>query len=317
MFSLILLPFALSVPPTFTFPQLPTVQSNAGNQQQVDQEAFLFPQPAGSGLTILETAASTGRFDTLAAAIELAGLTSTLEGPGPFTVFAPTDAAFAKVPPHRLEFLLRPENQAFLSTLLTFHVAGESLNAAAVLGSPYISTVSGQRAEVDAANLQIEGADFIVTDVFCNNGVIHIIDEVIFPELRTITAMTTTIPDFSTLNLALGIAGLDDDLETAGPFTVFAPTNAAFDALPPGVLDSLVADPNALGNVLLFHVTSGRLYAEDVLASGQLTMLNNLVTDVTLDNGVAKINDSVITVTDVETWNGVIHVIDAVLVPGP
>lgn len=276
------------------------------------------PQPLlGGGLTILETAASTGRFDTLAAAINAAGLTATLEGPGPFTVFAPTDAAFANIPPQRLDYLLQPENVDFLTTLLTFHVTGGTLDAATVLGSPYISTVSGQRAEVDAGSVQIEGANLIATDIFCSNGVIHVIDEVIFPELRTITALTATNPNFSTLFTALQVAGLDDDLETAGPFTVFAPTDSAFSALPTGVLDSLVANPSALENVLGFHVTPGRLYAEDVVAAGQLTMLNNLMTTITVDNGVAKINDVVISVTDIETWNGVVHVIDAVLVPGP
>ena len=314
MISTILLPLAFACAPTSTAPDA------------LDQAAALKPfeapaqhssmAGAAGGLTILETAASTGRFDTLAAAIGAAGLTATLEGPGPFTVFAPTDAAFENVPPHRLNYLLQPENIEALQSLLTFHVAGGVLDASAVLSSPFITTVSGQRAQVDANNLQIEGADIMATDIFCTNGVIHIIDTVIFPELRTVTGLTATNPDFSTLFTALSVAGLDDDLETPGPFTVFAPTNAAFAALQPGVLDNLIANPSALEDVLKFHVTPGRLYAEDVLGAGQLTMLNSLTTNVVLDNGVPKINGVTITVTDIETRNGVVHVIDAVLVPG-
>lgn len=271
---------------------------------------------AGS-LSILETATAAGRFNTLAAALQAADLVTALSGPGPFTVFAPTDNAFAQLDSGRLQFLLQPENKERLTTLLTFHVASGNLTATQVLGSNYISTLSGQRAEIDPLNVQIEGAGFKATDIVCSNGIIHVIDAVIQPELRTVTGLVATNPNFSTLYTALQVAGLNDDLLTPGPFTVFAPTNAAFDNLPAGVLDSLIADPTALGNVLLYHVTPGRLYAEDVLAASGFTMLNNVNTTISMSGGNAMIDGAVITVTDVEVANGVIHVIDAVLVPGP
>jgi uncharacterized surface protein with fasciclin (FAS1) repeats len=277
------------------------------------------PAPsAAQGLpTILEAAAAAGNFNTLAAALNAADLVGTLSGPGPFTVFAPTDAAFGTVPPGRLAYLLNPANKARLQTLLTYHVVPGNLDSTAVLGSPFLTTVSGQRAVVDAQALTIDGVQISSTDIICSNGIIHVLDGVMFPELRTVTGMAATTPDFSTLFTALQVAGLDDDLEAAGPFTVFAPTNAAFAALPPGVLDSLINDPNALGNVLLYHATPGRLYAEDVLAQPSFTMLNGGTTTITANASGAFINGAQITVTDVEVWNGVIHVIDAVLVPGP
>ena len=282
---------------------------------RLDTQA-LAAQPAGT-LSILETAASTGRFDTLAAALTAADLVTTLSGPGPFTVFAPTDEAFAKLPPQRLAFLLQPENVDYLKTVLTFHVVDGNLDSTQVLGSPFITTLSGQRADVDAQNLTIDGAAIAVTDIVCNNGIIHIIDDVMLPELRTITQLTAMDDDFSTLNAALGIAGLDDDLDGPGPFTVFAPTNRAFNALPPGVLDSLINDPAALSNVLLFHATQGRQYADQVVNATGFTMLNNASTAITVNQSGVFIEGSQILVTDIETWNGVVHVSDAVLVPGP
>ena len=272
---------------------------------------------AGGQLTILETAAAAGNFNTLAAALNAADLVGALSGPGPFTVFAPTDAAFANVPPGRLAYLLNPITKDRLQTLLTYHVIGSSVDSSAVLSSPFLTTLSGQRAAIDAQALTIDGAQISTTDIICSNGIIHVIDDVMFPELRTVTGMAATTPDFSTLFTALQVAGLDDDLEGAGPFTVFAPTNAAFAALPAGTLDALINDPNALGNVLLYHATPGRLYAEDVVAAGGFTMLNNGTTSITTNATGVFINNAQITVTDVEVWNGVIHVIDAVLVPGP
>ena len=112
-------------------------------------------------------------------------------------------------------------------------------------------------------------------------------------------------------------ADLSEALGGEGPFTVFAPTNRAFNALPPGVLDSLINDPAALSNVLLFHATSGRQYADQVVNATGFTMLNNASTAITVNQSGVFIEGSQILVTDIETWNGVVHVIDAVLVPGP
>ena len=272
---------------------------------------------SGGQLSILDTAASTGRFDTLAAALNAANLTTTLQGPGPFTVFAPTDEAFAAFPPERLNYLLQPQNVGALTSALTFHVASGSLDSTAVLGSPFITTLNGQRAEVASSLIQIEGANFLATDIICSNGIIHIIDKVILPEFRSVTGLTATTPGFGILNAALTVSGLDTTLDAPGDFTVFAPTDAAFQALPAGVLDSLIANPTALSDVLLYHATAGRLYASDVLGVSTLPMLNMANTTISVGPMGPMINNSLITITDIEVANGVVHVIDAVLVPGP
>jgi transforming growth factor-beta-induced protein len=271
----------------------------------------------GTPLSILDTAASTGRFNTLATALTAANLTTTLQGPGPFTVFAPTDAAFAAFPSQRLNYLLQPQNVGALTSALTFHVVSGSLDANTVLGSPFVTTINGQRAEISSSLIQIEGANFLATDILCTNGIIHVIDKVILPEFRSVTRLTATTPGFGTLNAALTVTGLDVTLDSPGNFTVFAPTDAAFQALPAGVLDSLIANPAALSNVLLYHATAGRLYASDVLAMTSLPMLNMANATISVGQMGPMINNSMITITDIEVANGVVHVIDAVLVPRP
>jgi len=275
------------------------------------------PALAAPGLpNIVETAVAAGRFDTLVAAVTAAELDGLLSGSGPFTVFAPTDEAFAKVPADRLQYLLQPENKEKLTAVLTYHVAPGALDATQVVGSEFISTANGQRAFISTSGApMIENAKIVFTDIQCSNGIIHVIDEVIIPELQTIPVIAANAGQFSTLLTALEITNLDGALSGPGPFTVFAPTDAAFAALPDGVLDSLIANPRALANVLAYHVTLGRLFASDVLSAGSLNMLNGDMTDVTFDGINAFIESSKIVVTDIPAANGVIHVIDAVLVP--
>ncbi len=120
---------------------------------------------------------------------------------------------------------------------------------------------------------------------------------------------------FTTLVAAVQAAGLVETLSAVGQRTVFAPTDAAFAALPEGAIEGLLADPELLTEVLLYHVASGRRYAEDVVSSDRIRMLNGGFTMIRLEDGRAYINDSEIVITDVEASNGVIHVIDAVLLP--
>lgn len=132
---------------------------------------------------IVETAVAAGEFNTLTAALEAAGLVDTLSGPGPFTVFAPTDDAFAKLPEGAVESLLMPENKAKLTSILTYHVAPDKLLAADVVKSDRIKTVNGASAAIKAegGKVMIDGAQIISTDIKASNGVIHVIDSVIMP----------------------------------------------------------------------------------------------------------------------------------------
>jgi uncharacterized surface protein with fasciclin (FAS1) repeats len=133
---------------------------------------------------ILETAAAAGSFTTLAAAINAAGLTETLSGPGPFTVFAPTDDAFAKLPAGTVENLLKPENKDKLVGVLTYHVVPGSVMAKDVVTSAKLKSVQGQEltVRVDGSAVSIDGASVIKTDIAASNGVIHVIDSVVLPK---------------------------------------------------------------------------------------------------------------------------------------
>lgn len=134
--------------------------------------------------TIIATARSAGSFNTLLAAVEAAGLTATLEGAGPFTVFAPTDAAFAALPAGTVENLLRPENRARLAAVLTYHVVAGDVRAAQVTGMTSATTVQGSNIAIRVSDGHVmlnNSATVTATDVAASNGVIHVIDHVILP----------------------------------------------------------------------------------------------------------------------------------------
>ena len=138
-------------------------------------------KPAG---TIVDVAASNADFETLVAAVKAAGLVETLSGEGPFTVFAPTDDAFAKLPAGTLESLLLPENKDKLVAILTYHVVAGKVKAADVVGLDTATTVNGQAADitVEGTTVKIDNATVTATDIYASNGVIHVIDTVIIPD---------------------------------------------------------------------------------------------------------------------------------------
>lgn len=267
--------------------------------------------PAAPG-NILEVAEGAGSFTTLLAAVEAAGLTSTLEGAGPFTVFAPTDAAFAALPEGALDGLLADTDE--LSDYLLFHVAPGSLSAATVVGSPRITTALGPWLDVvvDGTTVTINGATVTTTDIQASNGVIHVIDAVLVPPPKLADLVVAT-EDLSTVETAVIAAELVDTLNGPGPFTVFAPNNAAFAAVPSDALNKLLADRAALTNVLTYHVVPGRLAAADVLAAATLTTVQGGT--VAIDAEAVTVNGEDILTTDIQARNGVVHIIGGVLFP--
>jgi uncharacterized surface protein with fasciclin (FAS1) repeats len=132
---------------------------------------------------IVDTAVSAGSFQTLARALEAAGLAETLKGPGPFTVFAPTDEAFAKLPKGTIESLLKPENRTKLTAILTYHVVPGRVMAAQVAAMTSAPTVNGQPLAIGAAHgtVTVGQASVVKADILCSNGVIHVIDTVLLP----------------------------------------------------------------------------------------------------------------------------------------
>lgn len=132
---------------------------------------------------IVATAVGAGSFTTLVAAVKAAGLVETLQGPGPFTVFAPTDEAFAKLPAGTVETLLEPGNKDKLVSILTYHVVAGKVLAADVVKLTEAPTVNGQKIAIDTTNgVKVNGANVVTTDIVCDNGVIHVIDAVILPK---------------------------------------------------------------------------------------------------------------------------------------
>ena len=143
-----------------------------------------FSVSAAKAQDIVDTAVSTGQFNTLVAAVQAAGLEETLRSPGPFTVFAPTDEAFAKLPAGTVENLLKPENKDQLVAVLTYHVLPGKVMASDVAGKKqYVETVQGSKLTVRAFNdVHVDDAKVVAADVVAANGVIHVIDSVVLPQ---------------------------------------------------------------------------------------------------------------------------------------
>jgi len=328
----------------FVFVVLAIVLAACGPQATPAPEPTPMPEPTAVPTeepempkTIVDLAVEDGRFTTLVAAVQAAELVDTLSSEGPFTVFAPTDDAFAALPAGTVEGLLA--DIPALTNILLYHVVAGKVMAADVVG------LDGQSAEtalagksvdikVDMGNVYLnENVKVIITDIEASNGVIHVIDTVLLPpsdEAMSEDAMgektdivDTAVADgrFTTLVAAVQAAELVDTLKSEGPFTVFAPTDDAFAALPAGTIDSLLLPENKqqLTDILLYHVIAGKVMAADVVAlDGQSaeTALAGKSISIKIDGDKVILNDSVnVIITDIETSNGVIHVIDAVLLP--
>ena len=276
----------------------------------------LFTAPVQAQSNIVQTAVANGNFTTLVTALQATGLDVPLSGPGTFTVFAPTDAAFAALPPGTVQNLLLPQNLPTLSSILTYHVAGQTLNSTQVLALNTIGTLNGQRVDVSIVGAQpkIDSANLILTDIVCTNGIIHVLDAVLTPNLNNIPQTAAAVGGFSTLLTAVTAANLATTLSGPGPFTVFAPTNAAFSTLTVNRLQLPVNIPR-LRNILTYHVVQGRIYADQLVNNQVLTTVNGQTLLVTKQGNQTFVNGVLISTADVETSNGNIHVVGNVLLP--
>lgn len=269
------------------------------------------PAFAGERKDIIDTAVAAGNFQTLAKAITAAGLVDTLKGKGPFTVFAPTDEAFAKLPPGTIEKLLA--NKQKLTDVLLYHVVPGRVAAADVMKTKTAKTVGGGYLFFDTSKgVKVNSSMVVKADVEAENGIIHVIDSVILP--LDAVDFAVAAGQFSTLVKAVKAAGLAETLKGEGPYTIFAPTDAAFAKLPAGALDGLLENPEKLKAVLLFHVASGKVMAADVAKAGSVKSLQGGALAFTVGEGV-QVNGVNVVAPDQVVSNGVIHVIDAVLLP--
>ncbi len=287
------------------------------------------PEP----MNIVETAVATEDLSTLVDALTQAGLVATLEGTGPFTVFAPTNDAFQDLLDSNPDWnSLSDIDDATLANVLKFHVLAADVKAADLTDSYVTSLATGPNDEQIVLQVDVTGgvkfngsAVPSTTDVGTTNGTVHIINKVMLPP--SVVDLALNNPIFSTLVAALTRSDLTTDyvsiLSSAGPFTVFAPTNDAFQAL----LDS---DPNwnslddiplaTLEAVLNYHVVNGANVQSDELTDDQVVpTFGGSPLTVDLSNG-AKLETTsgqsvVISLTDAQGANGVVHVVDSVLLP--
>ena len=265
---------------------------------------------------IVEVAQQAGSFNTLVAAVQAASLVETLQGPGPFTVFAPTDDAFAALPDGALDALLA--DTQLLAEVLTYHVVPGRVLAEDVVGLSSATTVNGKELSigVEDGNVFIDQAQVVTTDIEASNGVIHVIDDVLLPvPVLNLIQTAEKAGGFSTLLAALDATDLTSVLAGPGPFTVFAPTDEAFAALPAGTLEGLLADPAALSSILTYHVVPGYVTSTDVVNLTSAQTVNGADISIEVSGPDVMINDATLVAVDVAATNGVIHVIDRVILP--
>ena len=284
------------------------------------QKSAAMPMPSASGgETIVAIAAGNPDFSTLVAAIKAAGLADALSADGPFTVFAPTNAAFAKLPAGTVDELLKPENKSKLARILTYHVVPAKVLAADAVKLTTAPTLSGQRLDLvlKSDKLMIDGATVTKTDIVGSNGVIHVIDSVLLPSEDNLAATAIKAGSFKTLVAAAKAAGLVDALAGDQPLTILAPTDEAFAKLPKETLAALLKPENkdALAGILKLHIISGRVFSDQALKAGTAATLNGESVKFAIIDGKAKVNGANIVKTDIDASNGVIHVIDTVLLP--
>ena len=296
-------------------------------------DAVLIP-PAEKGtptMNIVDTAVAAGDFDTLVTALQAAGLDATLaDETQTYTVFAPTDAAFAMIDPDTLDLLLADTD--VLSSVLLQHVVSGEVSAVTAYTLNGLSATTASGADIPVAinseldTLTFGGATVTNTDIYTTNGVIHVIDMVVVADVElpsppaSIVDVAVANGSFNTLVAALQATGLDTVLDDPdATFTVFAPTDAAFGLLGQGTVDALLSDTDTLTDILLYHVIQGSAVLQDGALTvaqseaNKVEMANGAEAALSLANNTLFVNKSAVSLADVMADNGVIHVVDQVI----
>lgn len=298
-------------------------------------DAVLMP-PTDKGMpttNIVETAVAAGTFNTLVAALQATNLDAVLADESKmYTVFAPTDDAFAMLGEETINTLLA--NTDVLSSILLQHVVMGEVDSvtAFTLNGMEAETASGAKLPVsinsETDSLMFGGAKIVTKDIYTTNGIIHVIDAVIVGDVTVpepvgnIVEVASQAGSFNTLLIAAAAAGLADVLaDESTTFTVFAPTDAAFAQIPESTLNALLADTEALKNVLLYHVIAdAKVMSDGAVAvanseNNKVTMANTQMAALSLSGSDLYINASKVSAANVEASNGVIHVVDQVILP--
>jgi transforming growth factor-beta-induced protein len=283
---------------------------------------------------IMDIAAADDRFDTLEAAVKAANLADALAAPGNLTVFAPTDDAFAALPAELINALLADPSGA-LTQILLYHVVPGSFGSSDVLATASLETLQGSELAVSlrSGKPYVNDSQIIITDIQAKNGIIHVIDAVLVPPvslpdtampemtdkagLPSIAEIAIADGRFDTLVAALSAAGLAETFLQPGNYTVFAPTDDAFAALPAGTVEALLADPQGLlTTILLYHVVGDELSQNQLATDDYVPTLEGRSLTVNRDgSNIIDISGAKLLITDIQASNGTIHVIDSVLIP--
>lgn len=279
--------------------------------------------PVVESKNIVQTAVSDPQFSILVSALQKANLVTALEGTGPFTVFAPTNAAFNTLFTQLGVSGINDLSVEILKPILLNHVVSGKVKSTDI-ATGYANTLNNSGPGQNfikvfiekTTSVKVDGSNVTTADVMASNGVIHVIDKVIIPASVVNHAINNA--GFSTLVQAVLKAELASALSATGPFTVFAPTNEAFAKLFTALGVSGIADLTAeeLTPILLYHVVSGNVTASQVMSGSVPTLKSGSNIDVVVTGGSVKLNgNSNVVATDVQGTNGVIHAIDTVLLP--
>ena len=307
-----------------------TVTINADGVFINDAQVTIADIPADNGIvhvidavlippsnTIVDIVVNSDVHNTLETAVIAAGLVETLSGEGPFTLFAPTDEALEAVDPAVLQALL-DDPMGALTDVLTYHVLGQEVPSSALNDGDVVATLNGKDVTVtiNADGVFINDAEVIIADIPADNGIVHVIDAVLIPPSNTIVDIVVNSDVHNTLETAVIAAGLVETLSGEGPFTLFAPTDEAFEALDPVVLQALLDDPmGALTEVLTYHVLGQEVPSSALNDGDVVATVNGKDVTVTINADGVFINDAQVIIADIPADNGIVHVIDAVLIP--
>jgi transforming growth factor-beta-induced protein len=261
---------------------------------------------------IIDVAEEAGGFETLLGALEATGLKTTLQFLEPFTVFAPNDGAFAALPEGTIESLTADQ----LTQILTYHVIDSEIFSGDLGHRQSPASLNGEALFIEGdGGVRINGnSEVVAADIEATNGVIHAVDRVLLPDaFGTVVDNAIKRFDFNTLVNAVVDAGLADALQAEGPFTVFAPTDDAFDALPDGLLASLSTED--LQEILLYHVIGADIKSGDLEMQQSPSALSEEALYITANGDVVVNGRSTVVSADVDASNGTIHAVDQVLLP--
>ena len=268
--------------------------------------------------TTVERLVSDGRFTTLVKYVIKANLTDTLNS-GNFTIFAPTDTAFANLDP-AIKAALDSDNGVLTDALL-YHVISGRIPSSAASNELKLTMANNKDARINVYNhnnkVTIQGSVISQFDIAASNGIIHVLDSVMLAPTGNIVDYVSNEPEFSTLLSLVLQTGIADTLKADG-LTVFAPTDAAFARIPDADLTSIKNDPARLMSILTYHVVNGTQYSAGLWQKEQLATLNpndDLVIHFVHHQEDIKVDNGLVTTGNVGTTNGVIHVVDHVLIP--